>query len=110
MNEFIQICTTVASQADATKIATVLVERKLAACVQVSGPIASLYWWEGRVADASEWQCVAKTTGDAFQHVEAAIREVHSYEVPEIIAVPIVAGGKDYLDWIRAQVTAAAQQ
>jgi periplasmic divalent cation tolerance protein len=72
--------------------------------VQVVGPVTSRYRWQEEVEEAREWQCLAKTTRDAYQEVEAAIREVHSYDEPEIIATPIVAGSAGYLAWIDTNV------
>jgi len=97
---YIQAQTTTASRADAENIARVLVERRIAACVQVAGPITSTYWWKGAIETAEEWFCFAKTRADLYAEVEAAIKSVHPYEVPEIIATEIVAGSADYLRWI----------
>ena len=104
MTEHVQVLTTVGSEEEAGLIAGVLVERRLAACVQMVGPIVSRYRWEGAVEEAREWQCLAKTTAAAYEAVEAAIREVHSYDEPEIIAMPIVAGSSGYLAWIDENV------
>ena len=104
MHETIQVNTTTATKAEAERIAAALVERRLAACVQVSGPIHSCYRWQGKIETAEEWLCTAKTTREAYDQVEQAIRDLHSYEEPEIIAVPIVAGSAGYLTWLREQV------
>ncbi len=104
MHETIQVNTTTATKADAERIATALVERRLAACVQVGGPVRSCYRWHGKTETAEEWLCTAKTTREAYDEVEQAIRELHPYEEPEIIAVPIVAGSAGYLAWLREQV------
>jgi periplasmic divalent cation tolerance protein len=72
--------------------------------VQVVGPVASRYRWEGAVETAEEWQCLAKTTAALYPRVEAAIREIHSYEEPEIVAMPILAGSAGYLAWIEESV------
>jgi periplasmic divalent cation tolerance protein len=100
MSEHLQVTTTIDSEAAAERIAAALVERGLAACVQVLGPIASTYRWQGEVERAREWICVAKTTTARYPEVEAAIRELHAYEEPEIVATAIVAGSSGYLDWI----------
>ena len=102
----VQVLTTAASEEEAERIAELLVARKLAACVQVVGPVVSRYRWEGAVEEEREWQCLVKTTRAAYDEVEAAIREVHSYEEPEIIATPIVAGSAGYLAWIEENVAA----
>ena len=98
--------TTAGSEEEAGRIASLLVERRLAACVQVVGPITSRYRWRGEVEEEREWQCLAKTTRAAYEAAEAAIREVHSYDEPEIIATPIVAVSPGYLAWIDENVGA----
>ena len=100
MSEFIQITTTIDSEELAMQIAEKLVEKKIAACVQVPGPITSTYEWKGKIETAREWYCVIKTRQNLYQEVEKAIKTLHPYEAPEIIAVPILEGNKDYLDWI----------
>ena len=100
MSEFIQITTTIDSEELAMRFAGKVVEKKIAACVQVSGPITSTYEWKGKIETAREWYCVIKTRQNLYQEVEKAIKTLHPYEVPEIIAVPILEGNKDYLDWI----------
>jgi periplasmic divalent cation tolerance protein len=102
--EYIQVLTTAGSEDEARRISEVLVERRLAACVQTIGPIVSRYRWQGEVETAREWLCLAKTAADRYEAVEAAIRELHSYEEPEIVATPIVAGSRGYLGWIGANV------
>jgi periplasmic divalent cation tolerance protein len=100
MAEYLQAMTTAGSEEEAERISAVLVERRLAACVQVVGPISSRYRWQGEVEVAREWICLAKTEASRFPELEAAIRELHSYEEPEIVAVPIVAGSPGYLAWL----------
>jgi len=104
MTTAIQVVTTIDTEEGATRLARMLVERRLAACVQVAGPVASVYRWQGRVEEAREWQCLIKTRADLFDAVAAAIRALHAYELPEIIALPIVAGDPAYLDWLRREV------
>ncbi len=103
MNEFIQVTTAIDSKEGAQKIARMLVERRLAACVHVAGPITSTYWWQGRIEIEEEWTCAAKTQKELFRNVEEAIREMHPYEEPEIVALPIIAGSQSYLDWIATE-------
>ena len=104
MTGCVQVLTTVGSEEEAGELAALLVERRLAACVQVVGPITSRYRWEGKLEVEREWQVLAKTTRGAYEAVEAAIREVHSYEEPEVIATPIVAGSAGYLAWVEENV------
>jgi periplasmic divalent cation tolerance protein len=105
VSDHLQVLTTAGSEEEAGRLATLLVERKLAACVQVVGPIVSRYRWQGAIEEEREWQCLAKTTRAAYEAVEATIREAHSYDEPEIIATPIVAGSAGYLAWIDAEVS-----
>jgi periplasmic divalent cation tolerance protein len=101
MSKYIQVITTVSKKSDAEKIAKALIDKKLAACVQIGGPIKSIYRWKGKIETAKEWICVIKTRKNLYEKVEAAIKKIHPYEVPEIIAVPIGAANKDYLKWIK---------
>ena len=105
MTDAIQIVTTTPTRDAAQKIADALVARKLAAGVQVGGPIRSTYRWKGNVESADEWVCIIKTRRELYSAVESAIRELHSYEVPEILALPILDGSADYLRWIAAETT-----
>ena len=100
MSNHVEITTTTASRDDARRIARTLVEKRLAACVQIRGPIESTYRWQGNVETAEEWQCVAKTRRDLFGEVERAIRELHPYDVPEILAVEIIATSEAYARWL----------
>ncbi len=98
------VLTTTASKAEATRIAGALVARKLAACVNVVGPIESVYRWKGAVQKAEEFLCIIKTTAAAAARVNAAIQQLHSYELPEVVVLPVEAGSKEYLDWIGKNV------
>jgi len=100
MSDYLQVVTTVSGQADARRIADRLVEKRLAACVQIAGPITSVYRWRGKIESAEEWQLSAKTRSALYEAVEREIRASHPYEVPEIVALPIAAGSGDYLAWI----------
>jgi len=102
--DYLQVTTTTGSAEEADRIGAALVERRLAACVQVVGPIASRYRWQGAVEQATEWMCVAKTSTVRYAELERAIRELHSYEEPEIVATPIVAGSAGYLKWVSRNV------
>lgn len=104
MAEYLQVVTTIDSEEAAERTAAALVEQRLAACVQVLGPIASTYRWQGKVESAREWMCVAKTAAPRYDELEAAIRELHPYDEPEIVATPIVAGSAGYLDWVTRSV------
>lgn len=97
------VLVTASSQQEAEVIASALVEEKLAACISMF-PIHSIYTWKGQVNTDQEWQLVIKTDLAEFSALEAKIRQLHSYEVPEIIALPIIAGSQPYLAWISEQV------
>jgi len=90
---------TAANQEEAEKIAQELVEKKMAACVNVFD-IASIYWWEGKIDRGTEALGIIKTRKDLIEKIIEEIKANHSYECPEVIAIPIIAGSKEYLDWI----------
>jgi len=102
METYIQVITTTENKQDAEKIAGILVEKKLAGCVQIVGPVTSIYRWKGKIEEAREWQCVIKSRKGLFGEIEKVISSIHPYEVPEIIAVPILTGSKAYLEWLKA--------
>lgn len=101
MTEYVQIVTTVESKEGARKITKKLLEKRLAACVQILGPITSTYWWRGKIEEAEEWLCLIKSKTDLYEEIERAIHELHTYETPEVLALPVVTGSKTYLDWLR---------
>ena len=98
--DLVQISTTTGDAALAQAIADHLVERRLAACVQVIGPINSTYRWQGSVERAEEFMCLIKTHRELGDDVGAAIRSLHTYDNPEVIVSPIEGGSVDYLQWI----------
>lgn len=100
---YVQVTTTTDSRLEAATLAKSAVQERLAACAQLVGPIASTYWWEGEIESAEEWMVVFKTTADSFEELATLITEVHSYDTPEIIATPVVAGSGDYLQWVSDQ-------
>jgi len=101
----IQITFTSGSKAEALNIASALIDSHLAACVQVSGPVTSVYRWKGQVETDEEWLCFAKTVDAKYQDAQSTILKLHSYDNPEIIAVPIVEGSPEYLKWLREETT-----
>jgi periplasmic divalent cation tolerance protein len=104
MTDKIIVLTTAASREEAETIAHALVERRLAACANIVGPINSVYRWQGKVETAAEHLLVIKTTAQLFDAVSKAIRELHSYELPECIQLPIENGSAEYLQWIAQSV------
>ena len=106
MGEFVQVMTTVGTKADAEKIAKHLVEKRIGACVQIIGPITSYFHWQEKLDSATEYLCLIKSRDDLFADLEVEIRSMHPYEVPEILAMPITKGGRDYLNWLAAELKA----
>jgi periplasmic divalent cation tolerance protein len=101
-----QVTTTLPDRATADRIAALLVEERLAACVQVAGPVESTYWWDGRIERATEWYCHCKTTRARADGLLIRLRALHPYQTPEIVAVAMVNGDLDYLRWIESAVAA----
>ncbi|HVB26049.1 MAG TPA: divalent cation tolerance protein CutA [Ktedonobacteraceae bacterium] len=110
MSDFIEVRTALPSQVDANKIAQYLVTERLAASAQVTGPIASTYWWKDEITNAEEWLVTAKTRQALYNEIEQAIRRLHSYEEPGIIAVPMAAGSTSYFAWIAKETSMETQQ
>jgi periplasmic divalent cation tolerance protein len=104
LSDYLQVTTATDSGPAAERIASELVSRRLAACVQIVGPVQSVYRWQGKVERAEEWLLFVKTVAEQFAAVDAAIRSLHTYETPEIIATPITAGSDAYLGWLAEQV------
>jgi periplasmic divalent cation tolerance protein len=104
VNEYIQVLTTTETKEQAEKIADALVDSKIAGCVQIVGPITSIYDWKGRMEKAEEWLCLVKTKTKLRSEVEKTIQQMHSYETPEILSVPIIAGSKKYLQWLDGEL------
>lgn len=96
----IVIFITSGSEEEAKRLGRVLVEEKLAACVNIIPGVESLYWWKGKIESSKEWMLVVKTQGKMVNRVVKRVKEIHSYEIPEVIALPIVEGNRDYLQWI----------
>jgi periplasmic divalent cation tolerance protein len=101
--EYLQVQTTTDSRAEAVELAQAAVEARLAACAQVAGPIASTYWWEGGVERAEEWLLILKLPADRYDELAEMLAERHSYDEPEIVATPIVAGSPAYLSWLEEE-------
>jgi periplasmic divalent cation tolerance protein len=100
------VLSTASSEEEARRIAQQLVERRLAACVNVIPQIESIYRWQGKVDSSREWLLLIKTTAELFSQVCAAIKELHSYGLPECISLNIEDGSKEYLQWIESSVKA----
>ncbi len=102
--DYTLIMVTASSREEAEKIATTLLERKLIACANILGPVSSRFWWQGKIDSAEEYMIFMKTKRELFDQVADNVKQLHSYEVPEIIALPIVEGAKPYLEWINSSL------
>jgi periplasmic divalent cation tolerance protein len=102
--EYLVILNTCPDKESATRVANGLIERQLAACVNILPGLTSVYPWKGQIETSEEVLLLIKSTLGAYEAVEAAIRETHPYELPEVVAVPIVAGLQAYLSWIGESV------
>ena len=94
------VLTTAGSQEEARKIAHALVERRLAACVNIVPHVESIYRWQGKIETAEEWLLLIKTQAELFDRVCDAVKELHSYDLPECVMLEVTAGSQEYLDWI----------
>lgn len=104
MTDYIQVVTTMADPAEARRLAELLVEARLAGCVQLVGPMTSVYRWQGKVRTEAETMLLIKSRQDLFPALADFIAAHHPYEVPEILAVPVVAGTQSYLNWLAGEL------
>jgi periplasmic divalent cation tolerance protein len=109
MTDKIVVLSTCASGEEAEKLARAMVEQRLAACVNVIPAVRSYYRWQGNLESAEEWLLVMKSSREQFAALCAALEKLHSYELPEIIALPIVDGAPGYLDWLAGNLPAEAR-
>jgi periplasmic divalent cation tolerance protein len=107
MTDKIVVLNTCGSEEEAERLARSLVDRRLAACVTVISPVRSFYRWKGAVADAAEWLLVIKTSRPLFARLRTALESTHSYELPEILALPVTEGSPNYLSWMDGELQSA---
>jgi periplasmic divalent cation tolerance protein len=104
MTDFIQVFITINDKARAKEIAEVLLDKGLAACVQINGPLTSIYKWEDKLVEDQEWLLIAKSSKVHYSELEKQVKEIHVYEVPEILAVKVENGNEDYLSWLNREL------
>lgn len=109
MTDKVVIMVTASSRRECRRIARRLIEEKLAACVNITQPIQSVYWWEGKIDQGREFLMFIKTTRDLFQQIRSEIALIHSYHTPEIICLPIIDGSPNYLQWVADSVRPAGE-
>ena len=103
MPDVIVVQTSINSQEAAHELARTMIEKRLAASCWIHGPIASIAWWYGRIMEGQEWICTFKTRKELYTDLERAIKEVHLYKIPDIIAIPILAGNPLFLKWVEQE-------
>ena len=101
---FILVLVTTSSRDEAEKIAHSLLKEKLIACANIFGPVSSLFWWESKIDAAEEYLIFMKSEERLFEEITKRVRQLHSYEVPEIIALPIINGSSSYLEWLKSSL------
>lgn len=110
MTDKILVLTTCGSAEEAGRIARLLVESRLAACVSITPDTRSVYRWKGAIEESAEWSLTVKSRRDLFAQLSEEIRRLHSYETPEILAVPVIEGGADYLKWMDDSLRPATRE
>ena len=105
MDDLVQITTTTGTREVAERIAAELIDLRLAACAEVSGPITSTFRWQGAIEIAEEWRCTVKTSRRHVAAIGDVLKRLHPYELPELVATPIVGGSEAYLKWLVDQLT-----
>jgi len=104
MSSYIVVFMTVSDEKEATKIVRSLLKERLIACANIVGPVSSLFWWEGKIDKASEFLVIMKSRKNLFKKLSERVKELHSYEVPEVIALPVIEGLPSYLNWLGASL------
>jgi periplasmic divalent cation tolerance protein len=100
MTDKIVVFTTCGSEEEARRLAAMLIEKHLAACVNITAPLTSVYRWKGVVEESREWLLIVKSRRERFEQLRLALESAHSYELPEVLAIPVVDGSPNYLAWL----------
>jgi periplasmic divalent cation tolerance protein len=104
MTEIVEVTTTVDSERAASELANQIVAARMAACVQISGPLLSVYRWQGAVCEAQEWRCTIKTLAKTVAELVDFIHDVHPYDIPEVLVIAVQASAADYAQWLTEQI------
>lgn len=99
---YIVVIITTSNKEEAEKIVRSLLKEKLIACANIVGPVSSFFWWQEKIDEANEFLVFMKSSKNLFERLSERVMEIHSYDVPEIIALPIIEGSPPYLDWLKA--------
>lgn len=102
-DKYVQVITTADNRQAIIRIVDIVVSKRLCACAQIVGPITSKYWWKNKLTTSREWLCIMKTRQSLYKQLETEIIKTHPYTVPEILATPVIAGNKTYLDWLEKE-------
>jgi len=101
---YVVLLITTATVEEAQRISKVLLEQRKIACVNIVPKVSSLFWWQGKLDSAEESLLIVKTKASLLNEIVPLVKEIHSYDIPELIALPIIGGNQDYLEWIRKEV------
>ncbi len=104
MSSYVVVLMTASDKKEASKIVRSLLDDRLIACANIIGPVSSLFWWEGKIDEASEVLVIMKSRKDLFKRLSERVKETHSYEVPEVLELPITEGLPSYLEWMSASL------
>lgn len=104
MSPYVVVFMTASHKEEALKIVRRLLSERLIACANIVGPVSSLFWWKGKIGEASEFLVIMKSRKDLFKRLSKRVKETHSYEVPEVIALPVTEGLPSYLEWMSASL------
>jgi len=106
---YIFVVMTAANREEAVKIVRRLLDERLIACANIVGPVSSLFWWEGKIDEAKEFLVFMKSHRSLFERLSESVKEIHSYQVPEVIALPIIEGSPSYLEWLGASLQSVTE-
>ena len=109
MSHYLVVIMTTSTKREATKIIQCLLEERLIACANIIGPVSSLFWWKDKIDEATEFLVLMKSSRKLFDKLSKRVKEIHSYEVPEVLALPILKGLPSYLSWLEANLRSESE-